>query len=345
MTVAILLLSLILAMALGFAAHRSSMCTVLAVAEVLSTGRAHLLASFVKIMLWTLVVTLPLMAWYPEALAARSLWKLSGIAVAGGFVFGVGAMLNGGCAISTLWKLGNGQVRMLVTLAASCVGVWGYTALSQAGALAPHAPASSPYAMPGPWAVVLIAALGLWVVWEMARLWRTRRRGTGFRALVCSDFYRLSTAAALLGLSNGVLYALHGPWAYTNALGREIGSLAGAGAGPSGLIWGLFAAVVAGMAVSAWQRRSFALDWRPCLAWMSNAGGGLLMGLGAGMAAGGNDDLMLHGIPGFSPHALPAYLAMIAGIVLALTVRRRIQGVFTRVDVRDDILKTSVVRG
>lgn len=345
MTVVLVMISLFLAVMLGFAAHRSSMCTVLTVAEILSTGRAHLLLSFVKIMLWTLAVTLPLIAWYPEALAAGSLWKLSSVTIAGGFIFGIGAMLNGGCAISTLWKLGNGQLRMLVTLAASCAGVRIYTGLIQSGALAPHAPATSPYAMPGPWAIVLIAGLGLWVVWEMLRLWRTRRQGAGIRALVFSDFYRLSTAAALLGLSNGVLYALHGPWAYTNALGREIGSLAGVGAGPSGLIWGLFVAVVAGMAISAWQRRSFALDWQPRLAWAVNGTGGLLMGLGAGMAAGGNDDLMLHGIPGFSPHALPAYLAMIAGIAVALILNRLLRGVFTRVEIHDDILKTAVVRG
>jgi uncharacterized membrane protein YedE/YeeE len=152
MTIVILLISLVLAHALGFAAHRSSMCTVLAVAEVLSTGRAHLLASFVKIMLWALVVTLPLIAFYPEALSAGPLWHLSGVPVAGGFVFGVGAMLNGGYAISTLWKLGNGQLRRVVTLTASCAGVWIYIALKQSSAFAPHAPATSPYAMSGPWA-------------------------------------------------------------------------------------------------------------------------------------------------------------------------------------------------
>jgi hypothetical protein len=62
------------------------------------------------------------------------------------------------------------------------------------------------------------------------------------------------------------------------------------------------------------------------------------------MAAGGNDALMHHGIPGFSPHALPAYLAMIAGIAIVLTLSRLLRGIFTRVEIRDDILETSIVR-
>jgi hypothetical protein len=44
------------------------------------------------------------------------------------------------------------------------------------------------------------------------------------------------------------------------------------------------------------------------------------MGLGAALVPGGNDVLLLNAIPGLSPHALPAYLAMLAGIAIALMV-------------------------
>ncbi len=141
------------------------------------------------------------------------------------------------------------------------------------------------------------------MIWELLRLWRTRQRGASLKALVASDFYRLSSAAALLGLSNGVLYAIHGSWAYTTAFTRGLESLNGTAPGPPAIGWGLFAAVLAGMAVSALQKRSFRLDWRPTRAWAANLGGGFLMGLGTGLAAGGNDDLLFHGIPGLSPHA------------------------------------------
>ena len=116
MDLALLLLSLSLAGLLGFAAHRSSICTVLAVAEVLSTRRAYMLFSFAKTILWVLAISLPLIWLLPGARASGSGWAISVSILAGGFLFGVGAALNGGCAFSTLWKLGDGQLRMLLTL-------------------------------------------------------------------------------------------------------------------------------------------------------------------------------------------------------------------------------------
>ena len=44
------------------------------------------------------------------------------------------------------------------------------------------------------------------------------------------------------------------------------------------------------------------------------------MGLGAALVHGGNDELLLNAIPGLSPHAVPAYLAMLAEIWFTLLV-------------------------
>ena len=48
-------LSLTLGAILGFSAHRAGICTVKAVAEVLTTRRAHFLWSFAKTSLWVMV--------------------------------------------------------------------------------------------------------------------------------------------------------------------------------------------------------------------------------------------------------------------------------------------------
>ena len=337
MDLTLLLLSLSLAGLLGFAAHRSSICTVLAVAEVLSTRRAYMLFSFVKTILWVLAITLPLIWLLPGARGSGPGWAISIFTLAGGFLFGVGAALNGGCAFSTLWKLGDGQLRMLLTLGSFCLGASGFVLLVKLSVIPPHEPVPIPFEPTEPWALALLAGLGVWVAWEARRLWRTRRPGSGWKALGRSEFYRLSTAAALLGLSNGILFALHGPWAYTNTLRRGVEGLLGADSGASALRWGLAAAVLAGVVLSAWQRSSFRLDWRPSISWAGNLAGGLLMGLGAGMAAGGNDVLLLHGIPGLSAHALPAYLALIAGIALVLVVDRLMRGTFMKVDCSGDV--------
>src|SRR6266852_3344463 len=81
----------VLAAILGFATHRASVCTVRAVAELLSSRRGFMLASIVKSILWASAVTIPFflisMTMPPQAGA----WQLSVAAVLGGFVFGVDA--------------------------------------------------------------------------------------------------------------------------------------------------------------------------------------------------------------------------------------------------------------
>ena len=170
--------------------------------------------------------------------------------------------------------------------------------------------------------VIGLAALLVWALWETWRLWHTRPTGLGLRSAALAERYRLSTAALLLGVSNAVLYALHGPWPYTATLSLGVRHAPGAAVRPDTFAWLLLAFVVAGMIASARQRGSFRLRWRPEPAWLSYLMGGALMGFGAALVPGGNDVLILHGIPILSPHALPAYLAMLAGIALTLSVLR-----------------------
>ena len=44
------------------------------------------------------------------------------------------------------------------------------------------------------------------------------------------------------------------------------------------------------------------------------------MGFGAALVPGGNAVLILHGIPTFSPHAVPDYLALCLGIMILLLI-------------------------
>lgn len=91
----------------------------------------------------------------------------------------------------------------------------------------PHGSPTDPYLSPGPWRPVLVVPVWVWDVRELVRLWRTRVPGMPVLGLLLAERYRLSTAAMMMGLSNGVVYALHGPWAYTSAIRFEDGRLAG----------------------------------------------------------------------------------------------------------------------
>lgn len=332
-----LLISIGLATTLGFAANRASLCTVRGVAEVASTGRAAILRSTLKSVAWVLALTLPIAWLVPDLGRVRVGWALSGLTLAGGLLYGAGAAVNGACAFSTLNLLAGGRLRMMMTL----IGLGGGAMLGLFGAHAGRLELPRPVALPVdrlfPWALVVSGALALWGVFELRRLWRTRPAGIGFSGLVTSPRYRLSTAAALIGLSNGVLYLLQGAWSYTSTL-EHVVRLAFNQTDPALPAHGLlFLAMLAGMTASAWQRGDLRLDWRPSLGWLRHLAGGLLMGLGALLVPGGNDSLVLYGIPSLSPHAAPAYAAMLAGVFITLTGMRRLLAMDMRVDCAGDV--------
>lgn len=334
----VIIFSLFVAAILGFSAHRASICTVKAVAEVLSTRRAYMFLSFLKTILCVEIVSLFLMWWWPSAGGSDHAWALTWFSMAGGFLFGMGAVLNKGCAFSTLTRLSDGQLSMLLTLAGFCVGAFAYVWISEPLG---HRPDAAPLLQNNAskfWQLPFIAAVSIWVIWEILRLVRTRTAGPGWGAVLLAPSYRLSTAAILMGLSNGVLYALYGSWTYTGTLSREAGQIHGEGGGVSAIYWALFLAVLAGMGVSSWQRRSFRLRWHPSPSWAVNLVAGFMMGVGAALTPGGNDVLVFHSIPQLSPHAVPAFLAMTAGIALPLLIMRLVTGAhMMQVDCRGDV--------
>ena len=103
------LLALVLAFVLGFAAHRASVCTVRAVAEVMHARTSFMFRSIGKSILWILAVTLPFYFLVPGAVLAYSGWQFTLTALAGGLLFGIGAGINGACAYSTMARCVDGE--------------------------------------------------------------------------------------------------------------------------------------------------------------------------------------------------------------------------------------------
>ena len=120
---AIVASSLVLAGVVGFAAHRASICTVKAVEEIFATRRALMFASFAKTVLWIIAAALVMQILVPESRIETIGWAISLPAILGGLIFGIGAVVNGGCAFSTLTRLGAGQVGMVVTMIGFALGV------------------------------------------------------------------------------------------------------------------------------------------------------------------------------------------------------------------------------
>jgi hypothetical protein len=334
---ATLLLVGVLAAIVGFAAHRASVCTVRAVAEIMTSGTAHILLGIGKSVLWVSAITVPVFLLMPSASAALGGWPLTGAAVLGGLVFGVGAAVNGACAYSTLARLADGEGGMLVAAVAFALGILLYLMLVDAGVLDRPVPAPALVGMLG-WSLLVAAVLLVpWGIYEIARLWRTRPAGLRAHALVLAPQYRLSSAATLIGVSGAAIFLIYGSTSYTVTVQQVVEGLRGERGFPATERWLLLLAILAGMLLSTLQRGSFRLDWRPRTIWLRHLFGGLLMGMGVALTPGGNDALVLYGIPSLSPHAVPAFIAMVAGIGLGLWSMRAWFGVELRVACRHDL--------
>ena len=114
--------SLPLAALLGFAVHRASLCTVSTMAEIFSTRKAFMLAAMLKAVLWVMAVSVPILLFLPGTVTPNRSYAITVVSITGGFLFGVGAAVNGGCAFSTLGHLANGNLWMLTTIFGFCLG-------------------------------------------------------------------------------------------------------------------------------------------------------------------------------------------------------------------------------
>src|SRR5262245_7152621 len=333
---AILVFAVLLAMILGFAAHRASICTVRTIAEIMSARTGYMLASVVKSVLWVWVVTVPIFGLMPTLGIGISGWSLTGYAMLGGLLFGLGAAMNGGCSFSTMARLVDGDGKMLATVCGFAVGVLCFVALVERQWLSPPSPAPALIGGLLGWMMVAAFAFLAWAAYESARLWLTRETGARFTDLVLAPRYRLSTASLLIGFSGALLFLTFGPFGYSSTYGLLIEGAFGTRTWPSTMRWVLLLAVLAGMLVSTVQRGSFRIDWRPRRVWLLHLSGDMLMGFGTALAPGGNDVLILYGIPTLSPYALPTYAALAVGVAVGLVMMRLWFGVVSRVSCRND---------
>ncbi|MDD1486897.1 hypothetical protein F9946_12085 [Burkholderia thailandensis] len=321
---------------IGFAASRASLCTVRAVAEVLTSQRAWLLTSFAKAAAWTTVVS-GVIALVSPTSATQVLERLPhGLGLVGGFLFGVGAAINGGCSLSTLQRLADGDLSMLGTLTAYILGALAFNALSRELGFTTLQALPTRWQGGHPWGSALLCLLLLWASWEVIRLWRPAAAAIRFHQRLVSSSYRLSSTAALLGIAGGLLYQLQGSWTYTNYLRAVTVSWLGAGAAPSAFHGLLLVALLGGMLLSSLQRGSFALNRQWHLHLPRRLAGGFLMGIGGTLVPGGNDTLILSAIPTLSLWALFNYLSLLSGIAAVMLFTRAMSGHLPQVECVQD---------
>ena len=318
----LLLIGLLLAFVLGFSLHRAGICTLAAVAELFSTRRAFMLWSFCKTIAWIWVVSVLLMLLVPGQSQPWLSYPLTWQALAGGMLFGIGSTINGGCAFSTVTKLAQGRLQMALTLPAFMVGVKTYSTYFTTATPTLRTPELN---LSEPFGWLVAAILMLWVAWECRGLLRAFRSRRSLKRYLFARRYRLSTAAAVIGICNGFLYAIYGRWSYASSLMEQVAPVTHAATSSAQLHLYLFLAVLAGAFVSALRSGRFSLSLAP-ERWLTSLVGGFIMGFGAIMVPGGNGILILQSMPQLSPHALPAFIAMMVGMAITMRLVQAVTG-------------------
>lgn len=287
---------------MGAAIQRGGTCTVAAVNEWVDTRRATRLASLLEAALWVGGGLLVWRALHGESPMLPPPYPLDGWTLAGAALLGLGAFVNQACVFGAIARLGNGEWAYLMTPLGYFAGCW---SAGRFFAVAWPKPLGEGSAL---WSLPVAAALffAAFALWRISAPWRRPSFPAG------AGWWTPHVATVSIGLSFLALLLLQGAWAYTDALAEAARGMAGA----AGTRLALFAGLLAGALWGGWRAGAWQARPPGGSALLRCFTGGLLMGWGSLLIPGGNDGLILLGLPLLWPYAWAAVATM--GIVIAL---------------------------
>lgn len=288
---------------MGYAIQRGATCAVAAMDEIVTSRTANRLRALGEASLWVaagllLAHQFGLIAGVPMGFVAGS-W-----AIAGGVLLGLGAWLNRACVFGAIARLGSGEWAYAATPAGFFVGA--FIAWRLFGMHTPEAVQMPTLALIPEWAGWLILPFALW---RLAAV-MTQRRAV----------WHPHEATLVIGVTFVILLVLSGPWTYTDLLTEVAKGMAG----NTGFRALLFGSLLTGACLGGWTARRLgarsvtAAEIARCLI------GGALMGAGSLLIPGGNDGLILIGLPLLQPYAWIGIGTMCATIVFAMIATRRL---------------------
>ena len=313
------------AMFMGFAIQRGATCTVAAVDEIVTHRTAGRLSAMVEASLWVLGCLL-LGNLFGLTMLMPHGYGTGAVTVIGGALLGIGAAINRACVFGAVARFGSGEWAYLATPIGFFLGCLAVQSFGRQLPSTSVATGSDIFSAP----VWITALLSLWIVWRAILLFRSPRTGGesvdipmhALMARATSLVWTPRAATITIGLTFFVLLLAVGPWAYTDVL-TELAQMP-SNSSVAGLAQrlSLLLALLAGAAIGGWTAGRFrhqrinATNVLRCLI------GGALMGVGGSLIPGGNDGLLLIGLPLLLPYALLALATMCLSIAAWLIVER-----------------------
>ena len=313
-TVLKLVLALLAAGTMGFAIQRGATCTVAAVEEIVNQRSGRKLLAMLEAALWV-AVGLGLAQRLHWLASLPSGYPLTMWTLPGAVLLGFGAWVNKACVFGAVARLGSGE--------------WAYAATPLGyyfGCLSVEAvfPAAAPPGLSSDM-LMSLAASGALVPWLALIGWRChgllRARGrtpvaTATR-IARAAVWSPHGATVIIGLMFLATIVLAGTWAYTDVLaGLAHGMTKALHTGAA-----MAAALVAGAMIGGYTAGCMRWHGVPAIAVVRCLAGGILMAWGSLLIPGGNDGLILIGMPLLWPYAWAAFLTMGLTVAVAQTTR------------------------
>ncbi len=308
------LVAIITSFLVGFAMKYGGLCTYAAALQIVREQRSERLMAFLGAASWTALVVIPLAWIWPEGLQLSASHDRWAMVLSGGALLGLGAYLNRGCVFGTFVQLTGGNLNYLATLVGMVSGAVG--AKYWLADIAPVRTDPALAAVPGIWAGIwlLVAALVLIAVC------------VDFSAPAATRRIRLRPIPGILvgvtlGIGGGWLFAAVNGWDFATVMMRAAWhELELTPSGPAALTVYCTLSMVAGGVVAAVSQKRFSWQAPELMQSLGNFAGGALMGMAAIILPGGNDGLLLSGIPALAPYALLGFGLMLVTMMLLLAL-------------------------
>ncbi len=295
------------------------LCTYAAALQIVREQRFDRLMAFLTAAAWATLTVIPLAWFWPSELQLSRTHDQWGMVVIGGWLLGMGAWLNRGCIFGTFVQLTGGNLTYVATLFGLVAGAVGakYWLSEIIPARTDLALAAVPNLLAGIWLLVATVVVINGIM--------------NFSALSSKRDRLLHPVpgilvAMTLGIGGGWLFAVVNGWDFTAVMVRSTyHALQIEPVGPTALAVYCTLSMVVGGIIAALSQKRFLWQAPRFYRSLASFAGGTLMGVATVLLPGGNDGLLLSGLPAFAPYALAGFVLMLLSMLLLMSNDKRLR--------------------